>query len=119
MTEEHIVTLIAAVIASGGVSTIISWILHRIDVRHQPSPRDLALEQGVEALEFAKLQQIHDRMVCRGGWCPDSEKEVADRAYRSYHALGGNGLGTSWHDDIMRSHSGPSGKSKDKGKGEE
>lgn len=66
------------------------------------------LAKGVQNLEFAKLQQIHDRMIQRGGWCPDSEKEVADRAYQSYHALGGNGVGTSWHRDIMAAHSAPS-----------
>lgn len=65
-----------------------------------------ALRQGVQNLEFAKLQQLHDRLA-DNGWLSDSAKQVADRVYLSYHALGGNGLGTAWHKDIMDSHSQP------------
>lgn len=110
MSEEHIVTLIVAIIASGSLSQIIAWILHRVDSRHSPTRRDQAMEYGLQTLLYQKLQQIHSEMIRRGGWCPDDLKKTADRIYGAYHALGGNGVGTAmWH-DITTSHSQPKGE---------
>lgn len=107
MTEEHIVTLVVAVIASGSLSTIIGWVLHHVDARHTRSPHDAALDYGVQTLLYQKLQQMHQEMICRGGWCTDATKQVADRVYNAYHSLGGNGTGTVMWQDIMHSHSAP------------
>lgn len=68
-----------------------------------------SLREGLQDLEFAKLQALHDKLA-HHGWISDSAKQVADRVYHSYHALGGNGLGTAWHKDIMAAHSQPETK---------
>lgn len=106
-SEDHVVTLIVAVIASGGLSQIIAWGLHKIDSHTKPRKRDQAVEYGLQTLLYQKLQQIHSEMIRRGGWCPDEVKKTADRIYTAYHDLGGNGVGTSIWQDIMTSHSQP------------
>lgn len=108
MSEEHIVTLIAAVIASGLLTTLVNWILHRID-RQEIERKNLVppeqmenLRFGVETLLFQQLEAIHTHTL-QSGYCNDELKRVADRTYRAYHGLGGNGMGTQMWDDIMKS----------------
>lgn len=112
MTEEHIVTLVAAVIASGLLTTLVNWILHRVDQRdmrrHEIMPSDQleSMRYGVETLLFHQLEAIHTHAI-QAGYCDDELKRVADRTYQAYHQLGGNGVGTAmWH-DIMRTSSTP------------
>ena len=37
----------------------------------------------------------------RKGYCPNYAKEAENRAYKAYHALGGNDIATDKHDHIM------------------
>lgn len=112
MSEEHIVTLVAAVIASGLLTTLVNWILHRVDRRDEqrqqlmPSDSLEAMRFGVETLLFQQLEAIHTHTM-QAGYCDDELKRVADRTYQAYHQLGGNGVGTQMWDDIMKSSSTP------------
>ena len=112
MTEEHIVTLVAAVIASGLLTTLVNWILHRVDRRDEqrqqlmPSDSLGAMRFGVETLLFQQLEAIHTHAM-QEGYCDDELKRVADRTYQAYHQLGGNGVGTAMWDDVMKSSSTP------------
>ena len=108
MSEESIVAILVAVIASGSVSSLTAFLLKRLYERSHGSPRQKALETGVQALLFEKLAKLHQTMIERGGWSPDSEKQLADRIYQAYHDLGGNGVGTALHADILAAHSQPS-----------
>lgn len=107
MSEESIVAILVAVIASGSVSSLTTYLLKRLYEKSHGSPRQKALETGVQALLFEKLAKLHQAMIERGGWTPDSEKQLADRIYRAYHDLGGNGVGTALHADILAAHSQP------------
>lgn len=59
-----------------------------------------ALCDGMRSLLRNKLVEDHHDMLKNGG-CTLLEKEVADRNYKPYHALGGNGLGTQMYEEIM------------------
>lgn len=56
--------------------------------------RDRLLEEGVRELLLCKLEQLRQQMVDAGGVADDLLKDRADRIYRVYAALGGNGHGT-------------------------
>lgn len=66
-----------------------------------------ALLQGMCALLRAELIRIHEAYVQAGRPIPVEVKDEADDVYASYHQLGGNGLGTRLHQEIMAAHIGP------------
>jgi hypothetical protein len=59
-----------------------------------------ALEDADRSLLRAELIRLHKRGVSAG--CATlEEQEYMERTYRSYHRLGGNGIGTRLHDEFM------------------
>jgi hypothetical protein len=107
MSEPAVLTVLVAVIGSGGVSTLTAWLLKRVDARREPDPQITAMAEGLRELLFCKLEHLHASMVRRGGWCPIEGKQSAERIYKAYHALGGNGVGTSMIEDIRHAHIAP------------
>lgn len=97
MSQEAI-TIIVAVIGSGGFGALVPWALDRIDNRHDP------LHEGVKELLFCKLELLHRQMVDNGGVCTVETKQTAERIYLAYHGLGGNGVGTEMRNDIINAH---------------
>lgn len=63
--------------------------------------RDKLLEEGVRELLLCTLEQLRQQMVDSGGVADDLLKDRADRIYRVYSALGGNGHGTQVNRDIQ------------------
>lgn len=43
-------------------------------------------------------------MAANGGVCDVETKQTAEKIYRAYHALGGNGVGTQMIEDIRNAH---------------
>ena len=43
-------------------------------------------------------------MVDNGGVCTVEAKRTAERIYRAYSGLGGNGVGTEMRNDILDAH---------------
>lgn len=107
MSEESIVAILVAVLASGSVSSLTTFMLKSFYEKRHGTPRQKALETGMQVLLFEKLAKLHQTMIERGGWTPDAEKQLADRIYQAYHDLGGNGVGTALHADILAAHSQP------------
>jgi hypothetical protein len=62
------------------------------------------LKKGVEALLRQQLISIHRCTVAKGLPVPYDLKQQADSLYEAYHGLGGNGVGTQLHDEIMDAH---------------
>lgn len=89
--------LVVAVIGSGGFGALVPWLLNRLD---KANPE----RAGLRLLLFLKLQAIHEDMVRDDGVCPTARKRDAEAIYTSYHALGGNGVGTSMIEDIREAH---------------
>ncbi|WP_416516964.1 hypothetical protein [Bifidobacterium asteroides] len=82
-----------------GVGGLCGWLLksHR-----KEEARDQAMETGLRTLLRAELLEIHTRHVVHHEPISVSIQDEADRVYRAYHSLGGNGTGTMMHQQIMR-----------------
>lgn len=60
----------------------------------------LANQEGTKTLLRSRLYDIHERTVEKG-YCPDERKRETEHVYTAYHALGGNGVGTKYYQEIL------------------
>lgn len=84
MFESTIQTIIN-IIAGAVISYIFS--LYRAKKREND-----ALRAGVQALLRDRIIQAYNHYVCEKGWVPIYAKESIDACYKSYEALGDNGV---------------------------
>ena len=56
---------------------------------------------GIVSIQRMQLVEIHDKYMT-DGCMPVSAKESMERMYKSYHALGGNDIGTKLRDDMVQ-----------------
>ena len=82
-----------------GVGGVCGWLLKS---HKREEARDQAMETGLRTLLRAELLEIHTRHVVHHEPISVSIQDEADRVYRAYHSLGGNGTGTMMHEQIMR-----------------
>lgn len=82
-----------------GLGGACGWLLKS---HKREAARDLAMETGLRTLLRAELLEIHARHVVHHEPISVSIQDEADRVYRAYHSLGGNGTGTMMHEQIMR-----------------
>lgn len=85
----------------GCVTAGIGIILRRISKRLEAEKkRNEAIENGVKDILRIQILDTYDK--CRQvGVISVARKDAIDSAYRSYHALGGNGTITQVHNEIM------------------
>lgn len=84
MFESTIQTIIN-IIAGAVISYI--FVLYRAKKREND-----ALRAGVQALLRDRIIQAYNHYVCEKGWVPIYAKESIDACYKSYEALGDNGV---------------------------
>ena len=84
MFESTIETIIN-IIAGAVISYI--FALYRAKKREND-----ALRAGVQALLRDRIIQAYNHYVCEKGWVPIYAKESIDACYKSYEALGDNGV---------------------------
>lgn len=84
MIESTIQTIIN-IIAGAVISYM--FALYRAKKREND-----ALRAGVQALLRDRIIQAYNHYVCEKGWIPIYAKESIDACYRSYEALGDNGV---------------------------
>ena len=58
------------------------------------------VKSALRALLRSELMRTHHYAV-RDGHASTLDKEVMERTYQSYHRLGGNGIATNFHDEMM------------------
>ena len=58
------------------------------------------VKSALRALLRSELVRTHHHAV-RDGFASTADKEVMERTYQSYHMLGGNGIATNLHDEMM------------------
>lgn len=58
------------------------------------------VKSALRALLRSELMRTHHQAV-RDGYATTVDKEVMERTYQSYHRLGGNGIATNLHDEMM------------------
>ena len=84
-------SIIVALIGAG--VTVANVLFTTISARKQKR------DERTEQLE-AGVQCLHEKYTERGK-CPIYAQEALTRAYKAYHALGGNDVATSLFDDLM------------------
>ena len=84
MIESTIQTVIN-IIAGAVISYL--FALYRAKKREND-----ALRAGVQALLRDRIIQAYNHYVCEKGWVPIYAKESIDACYKSYEALGDNGV---------------------------
>ena len=58
------------------------------------------VKSALRALLRSELMRTHHQAM-RDGYASTVDKEVMERTYQSYHQLGGNGIATNLHDEMM------------------
>lgn len=88
MIEQSLDTALNSVInvISGGVITLL------ITMYRQKKKENDALNAGLQALLRDRIIQAYNHYVQDKGWIPIYAKESIDACYKSYEALGDNGV---------------------------
>ena len=60
-----------------------------------------AIKNGVQCLLRSEIISQHEKWEGRK-YCPIYAKEALTRAYKAYHALGGNDVATALYEETMR-----------------
>ena len=85
----------------GLVTTGVGIALRRISKALQKEKlRNQAIEDGVRDILRMQILDTYERCT-QAGKISVSRKDAIDSAYKSYHALGGNGTITQVHNEIM------------------
>ena len=81
----------------GIVVVILSYFMKRILVKIK---RFELVENGMQSLLKDRIIAIYNKCADRG-YCPIYERENAEKMYKEYHALGGNGTITELMNKVM------------------
>lgn len=85
----------AAVVAAFGI-----MLSSRRAEKEKADKENELVKSALRALLRSELMRTHHQAV-RDGYASTVEKEVMERTYQSYHRLGGNGIATNLHDEMM------------------
>jgi hypothetical protein len=85
----------AAVVALLGIT-----LSNRRVEKEKADEENELVKSALRALLRSELMRTHHHAV-RDGHASTVDKEVMERTYRSYHRLGGNGIATNLHDEMM------------------
>ena len=91
--------VIAAII--GGAVTVFNVVFSTIMAnKRTKDDRAKNIENGLQCLLRAEIIRSHDKYKDKG-FCPLYAKEALTRAYKAYHALGGNDVATNLYNECM------------------
>lgn len=85
----------AAIVAAFGI-----MLSGRRAEKEKSDEENELVKSALRALLRSELMRTHHQAV-RDGYASTVEKEVMERTYQSYHRLGGNGIATNLHDEMM------------------
>lgn len=85
----------AAVVALLGIT-----LSNRSAEKEKAAEEKELFKSALRALLRSELMRTHHRAV-HDGHASTVDKEVMERTYQSYHMLGGNGIATNLHDEMM------------------
>lgn len=92
VTSEIVTTIICSVLGSGVVSTLVTWLLSRVD-------KNNALRDGVRMSLLINLQNFGEKIVNKG-YCTHLEYRQFCDAYDAYKKLDGDGYADSLKEAI-------------------
>ena len=84
-------------LVTAGIGIILRRISKKLEAERQ---RNEAIENGVKDILRIQILDTYDKCK-QQGQISVARKDAIDSAYRSYHALGGNGTITRVHEEIM------------------
>ena len=90
-----------AIYSAAAIVAVLGIMLssRRIEKKKADEEHEL-VKSALRALLRSELMRTHHQAV-RDGCASTVDKEVMERTYQSYHRLGGNGIATNLHDEMM------------------
>lgn len=90
-----------AIYSAAAIVAVLGIMLssRRIEKKKADEENEL-VKSALRALLRSELMRTHHQAV-RDGHASTVDKEVMERTYQSYHQLGGNGIATNLHDEMM------------------
>lgn len=90
-----------AIYSAAAVVALLGWMLSNRRMEKEKADKESELvKSALRALLRSELMRTHHQAV-RDGYASTVDKEVMERTYCSYHQLGGNGIATNLHDEMM------------------
>ena len=90
-----------AIYSAAAVVALMGVMLSNRRVEKEKADKEKELfKSALRALLRSELMRTHHQAV-RDGYASTLDKEVMERTYQSYHMLGGNGIATNLHDEMM------------------
>ena len=90
-----------AIYSAAAVVALLGVMLSNRRVEKERADKENELfKLALRALLRSELMRTHHHAV-RDGYASTVDKEIMERTYRSYHSLGGNGIATNLHDEMM------------------
>lgn len=90
-----------AIYSAAAVVALLGVMLSNRRVEKEKADEESELvKSALRALLRSELMRTHHQAV-RDGYATTVDKEVMERTYQSYHSLGGNGIATNLHDEMM------------------
>lgn len=74
--------------------------VEREDEERRNAEWQQAMTGGMRSMLRAELLHEYNKWTDKG-FCPMESKEYVEKTYLSYHALGGNGIGTAMYEEVM------------------
>lgn len=90
-----------AIYSAAAVVALLGWMLSNRRMEKEKADEESELvKSALRALLRSELMRTHHQAV-NDGYASTVDKEVMERTYQSYHQLGGNGIATNLHDEMM------------------
>lgn len=90
-----------AIYSAAAVVALMGLMISNRRVEKEKAEKESELvRSALRALLRSELMRTHHQAV-RDGHASTVDKEVMERTYLSYHRLGGNGIATNLHDEMM------------------
>ena len=90
-----------AIYSAAAVVALLGVMLSNRRVEKEKADEESELvKSALRALLRSELMRTHHQAV-RDGYATTVDKEIMERTYQSYHSLGGNGIATNLHDEMM------------------
>lgn len=90
-----------AIYSAAAVVALMGLMISNRRVEKEKADEESELvRSALRALLRSELMRTHHQAV-REGCATTVDKEVMERTYQSYHRLGGNGIATNLHDEMM------------------
>ena len=90
-----------AIYSAAAVVSLLGVMLSNRRVEKEKAAEENELfKSALRALLRSELMRTHHHAM-RDGHASTLDKEIMERTYQSYHNLGGNGIATTLHDEMM------------------